>query len=77
MPTDPVNTLGQGETTLVTGTGSQTSRSTSLDRWGDYSSMSIDPTDDCTFWYTTEYLQASGSFNWSTRLAAFHFPGCQ
>ena len=46
-------------------------------RWGDYSSMALDPADDCTFWYTTEYLKANGSFNWSTHLAAFHFPGCR
>jgi len=70
---DPVNTL-RAEATIQAGGGSQTG---SLHRWGDYSSMALDPTDDCTFWYTTEYLQASGSFNWSTRLAAFHFPGCQ
>ena len=43
------------------------------DRWGDYSSMVIDPTDDTTFWFTTEYLPAAknGSGNWSTRIVAF------
>ena len=41
-------------------------------RWGDYSSMVIDPTDDTTFCYT-EYLPAAknGSYNWSTRIVAF------
>jgi hypothetical protein len=43
--------------------------------WADYSSMSIDPTDDCTFWYTTEYVPATGS-DWSTRIASFNFPSC-
>jgi hypothetical protein len=43
------------------------------ERWGDYSSMAIDPVDDTTFWFTTEYLGTSenGSFNWSTRIIAF------
>jgi hypothetical protein len=38
--------------------------------------MSIDPSDDCTFWYTTEYIPVNGSFNWKTRIASFKFPGC-
>jgi hypothetical protein len=38
--------------------------------------MSVDPVDDCTFWYTTEYLKVTGSFNWSTRILSFKFPGC-
>ena len=71
-PTDPLGTM-QGETTLLSGAGSQTG---SLHRWGDYSAMTIDPTDDCTFFYTNEYLKASGSFNWSTRINSFKFPGC-
>src|SRR5262249_47000463 len=50
-PTDPANTM-QAETSIVAGGGSQTGN---LTRWGDYSSMSVDPVDDCTFWYTTEY----------------------
>ena len=44
-------------------------------RWGDYTSMMMDP-DDCTFWYTGEYLKAAGLFNWSTRVLSFSFPGC-
>ncbi|HEV2250187.1 MAG TPA: hypothetical protein VGT60_06755 [Candidatus Limnocylindria bacterium] len=70
---DPINTL-RIEATLQAGGGSQTG---SLHRWGDYSSMAVDPADDCTFWYTTEYLKANGSFNWSTRLSSFKFPSCQ
>lgn len=69
---DPASTL-QAETSLVAGAGSQTF---GLTRWGDYSAMQVDPQDDCTFWYTTEYLQNSGSFNWNTRIASFKFPGC-
>jgi hypothetical protein len=71
--TDPLNMLTQGETTLFAGAGSQTG---TLTRWGDYSDLTIDPVDDCTFWYTQEYIPANGSFNWRTRIGAFKFPGC-
>ena len=70
---DPLNTLGQGEATVFQGAGSQVATNS---RWGDYSDMTIDPVDDCTFWYTTEYLKATGSFNWSTRVGSFKFPSC-
>jgi Big-like domain-containing protein/immune inhibitor InhA-like protein len=72
LASDPLNTM-QAETTIITGAGAQT---VNLSRWGDYSSMTIDPSDDCTFWYTTQYLQTNGTFNWSTRIASFKFPGC-
>ena len=70
---DPLSTL-RAEETVLAGGGSQTG---TLHRWGDYSSMALDPTDDCTFWYTTEYLKTNGSFNWSTHLVSFKFPACQ
>jgi hypothetical protein len=73
VPSDPLGTL-QAENTIQTGGGSQL---TNLNRWGDYSAMQIDPVDDCTFFFTTEYLKASGTFNWSTRIASFKLPGCQ
>jgi uncharacterized membrane protein len=72
-PGDPLGTLGTPEIVIKDGTGSQIG---GLSRWGDYSSLSVDPVDDCTMWYTTEYLQASGSFNWSTRIGYFKFMGC-
>ncbi len=71
VPTDPLGTL-ETEGSLVEGTGLQVN----LSRWGDYSSMSVDPVDDCTFWYTNEYLNTVRSFNWKTRIASFRFPGC-
>jgi subtilisin-like proprotein convertase family protein len=74
LVTDAAGTMGQGEATLVAGTGSQTG--SNLSRWGDYSSLNIDPVDDCTFWYTQEYMGASGAFNWHTRVGAFKFPNC-
>ncbi|MEO7971656.1 MAG: hypothetical protein ABI698_10185 [bacterium] len=46
-------------------------------RWGDYSNLSVEPVDDCTMWYTTEYLKTNGTFNWSTRIANFKLVGCQ
>src|SRR5262249_5633352 len=50
---DALGQMTQGETTLQAGGGSQTG---TLTRWGDYSAMTVDPIDDCTFWYTNEYL---------------------
>ena len=72
VPTDPPGTMG-GDQTIINGTGSQNSR---LHRWGDYTSMAVDPSDDCTFWYTNEYLSNYGSFNWQTRIGTFKFPNC-
>jgi hypothetical protein len=62
-----------GPLVLVNGGGAQFN---SFHRWGDYSSMSIDPSDDCTFWYTNEYYSATGSFNWATRIGSFKFDSC-
>jgi len=74
LATDALNTM-QTEASIVEGGGSQTG--SNLSRWGDYSAMSVDPADDCTFWFTSEYLQANGAFNWSTRIGSFKFAGCQ
>lgn len=70
---DPPNTLAQGEATLFAGTGSQIGTS---NRWGDYSDLTVDPVDDCTFWYTNEYYSVTSSFNWDTRIGNFKFPSC-
>ncbi len=72
VPGDTLGTM-ELEAPIYDGTGSQTG---TLSRWGDYSALSIDPVDQCTFWYTTEYLKTNGSFNWSTRIANFKFPSC-
>lgn len=69
---DPLNTLST-DNSLQVGSGSQLA---TLSRWGDYSTMAVDPVDDCTFWYTSEYLQVSGTFNWSTRVGSFKFSSC-
>ena len=70
-PGDPAGTM-QSEQVIVNGSGSQTSPT----RWGDYSAMTVDPADDCTFWYTQEYSKTTGSFSWNTRIANFKFTGC-
>jgi carboxypeptidase family protein/Kelch motif protein len=70
---DPPNTLGQGEASFGPENGSQID---TVSRWGDYSDLTVDPNDDCTFWYTSEYYQTNSSFNWRTRIGNFKFPGC-
>src|SRR5262249_5345206 len=70
---DPINNMAQGEATLITSGGHQTS---TLHRWGDYSTMFVDPTDSCTFWHVNEYYTATGSASWATRIGSFKFPGC-
>ena len=70
---DPANTLPQGEAVIVNGGGSQTDP---FARWGDYTSMNIDPRDDCRFWYVNEYYDTTSARGWNTRIAAFRMPGC-
>lgn len=77
LVTDPPNGLFQGEASIIEGTGVQTGTGS---RWGDYSSLNVDPSDDCTFWYTTEYYtaasQASSTVGWLTHIGTFFLPGC-
>ena len=74
---DPAGQMTLGEGTIVNGTGVQT---TTNSRWGDYTSLNVDPVDDCTFWYANEYYtaagQASSAAGWQTRIASFKLPGC-
>jgi uncharacterized repeat protein (TIGR01451 family) len=67
------NNLADGEATLFAGPGSQTGTG---NRWGDYSDLTIDPVDECTFWYTQEYYATTSAFNWRTRVGSFKFPSC-
>jgi hypothetical protein len=69
---DPLGTT-ESEALLHQGGGSQFD---SFDRWGDYSSMALDGTDSCTFWYTNEYYPVDGSFAWFTWIASLRFPNC-
>jgi len=74
---DPLGQMTLGEGIIINGTGVQT---TTNSRWGDYTSLNIDPVDDCTFWYVNEYYtaagQASSPAGWQTRIASFKLPGC-
>jgi hypothetical protein len=63
-------TLGEG--VLIDGSGSQKVSA----RWGDYTDMTVDPTDECTFWYVNEYYAQSSQRGWQTRIGSFRLPGC-
>jgi len=69
------NALGglTGEQHLFDGTAVQLG---SVNRWGDYQSLQVDPKDDCTFWTTNQYYNVNSSFNWRTRIGRFKFPTC-
>ncbi len=69
---DPLNTMPQGEGSIINGTGSQTGSQ----RWGDYTSMNVDPVDDCTFWYVNEWVPTTSSVGWQLRIGAFKFNEC-
>jgi hypothetical protein len=88
LKNDPLGQMTLGEGVVINGSGVQT---TTNSRWGDYTSMNIDPTDDCTFWYVNEYYEVSGlplplpppplpppgtTAPWQTRIASFRLPGC-
>ena len=85
---DPLGQMTLGEGTIIDGAGVQT---TTNSRWGDYTDMTVDPTDDCTFWYVNEYYEVSGlplplpppplpppgtTAPWQTRIGSFKLPGC-
>jgi hypothetical protein len=74
---DTLGDMTLGEGTVINGTGVQR---TTNSRWGDYTDMTVDPVDDCTFWYVNEYYtaagQASSTAGWQTRIASFKLPGC-
>jgi subtilisin-like proprotein convertase family protein len=78
---DPLGSLAQGENTIIAGTGVQTNTGS---RFGDYASLNVDPVDDCTFFYTTEYYATTDAtpndtpfgVNWQTRIGSFKFAEC-
>jgi hypothetical protein len=76
---DPLGQMTLGEGVVINGTASQTHTNS---RWGDYTSMNVDPVDDCTFWYVNEYYTVEGAAQaplgngWQTRIASFRLPGC-
>ena len=73
---DPLGQMTLGEGVIINGSGVQTNTNS---RWGDYTDMTVDPVDDCTFWYVNEYYQTTQpppDRNWQTRIASFKLPGC-
>jgi hypothetical protein len=68
---DPPGTMPQGEGSFFDGTGAQVGSN----RWGDYTSMNVDPFDDCTFWYVNQYNVSNGT-GWRLRIGAFRFNEC-
>ncbi len=73
LKNDPLGQMTIAETEIVAGTGALTSGFFGNARWGDYSSMTIDPVNSNQFWYTTEYVKTTSGSNWSTRVANFSF----
>ena len=72
VATAALGTFDQSEQTLVNGTGAQVG---GYNRWGDYADLALDPSDGCTFWFTTEAYDAVG-YDWRTKIASFSLPGC-
>ncbi len=66
LGSDLTGVMTQGETLLASGT------SAGNGRWGDYAAMAVDPVDECTFWFTSQYQDG----NWNTRIASFRFDAC-
>jgi S-layer family protein len=73
LGSDPLNSLSQGEAELIAAGGHQADGS---GRWGDYSALSIDPSDNCTFWHTNEYYSTTSGRGWNTRIGSFKFNSC-
>ncbi|MCP4898424.1 MAG: hypothetical protein GY906_15730 [bacterium] len=69
---DTLGEMPQGEGSIIDGTGSQTGSA----RWGDYTAMTVDPADDCTFWYVNEYVPTTSTAGWQLRVGAFKFSEC-
>ncbi len=72
LASDTLGTMPQGEGSFVNGTGSQTASQ----RWGDYTAMTVDPADDCTFWYINQYLPTTSAVGWRMWVGSFKFPQC-
>jgi hypothetical protein len=73
VPSDASGTM-ESESTIIQGAGSQVG--SYADRWGDYTAMQVDPSDDCTFWYVDQYQAVTGTFDWSTNISSFVFNNC-
>jgi hypothetical protein len=69
------NDTAPKELNIKTGIGDEENST----QWGDYTSMTVDPVDQCTFWYVNEYFpanQTGTSINWNTRIGKFKVSTC-
>ncbi|MBK8283608.1 MAG: hypothetical protein IPK97_01335 [Ahniella sp.] len=73
---DAAGSMRDEQTCTPASTGAQTGLFSGRARWGDYSTMGVDPADQCTFWFTGEYYPVTSVNQWSTRVCSFKFPGC-
>ena len=73
LASDPLGKMTFGDNIFVEGQGAQEE----VSRWGDYTTMSVDPADDCTFWYAGEYVATGGAWMWDTRIGSFTLPSCK
>jgi len=73
LGSDALNQMTISERRIANGTGSQTGIWGGRSRWGDYSSMRVDPANPTTFWYTQEYYLTTSESNWVTQIASFSF----
>ena len=71
QPDDPRGRLTLAERVLIEGEAAQENTL----RWEDYTTTAMDPSDDCTVWYSGDYLKR-GAATYSTRVGAFRMPGC-
>ncbi len=74
---DAAGVMTRPEVTAVAGANFQSGTT----RWGDYSSMNVDPVDGCTFWYTNEFVgnnlpNGFGIGQWTTQIVRFDFQEC-
>ncbi|HEY1660052.1 MAG TPA: hypothetical protein VGG14_16990 [Candidatus Sulfotelmatobacter sp.] len=83
---NPVNANQPQEVTILNGPGEEIplalkqGQNPNLGQWGSYADISVDPTDDCTFWYVNEYWPANTTGTpgpWATNISNFQLPGCQ
>lgn len=73
MKDDPINQMTIAEQSIIEGGGAQTHPASLYARWGDYSSMTVDPSDPSIFWYTQQYYPVTADYNWHTRIGSFTF----
>jgi len=73
MKNDPLGQMTIAEQSIIEGGGAQTHPASTYARWGDYSSMTIDPSNPSIFWYTQQYYPVTADYDWHTRISSFTF----